>query len=156
MSSIIDRRRITSSRSGWASMSISNWRRTLARSRCRFVNCGMACQFNSSETAALDQLDEYVQDALDLIEFANGPVTSPWGKLRAQMGHPEPFHLTMIGRGQRAVGTALRGALQGVRGSAEGEASGDQAGGGGGTAAGGRAVRQHVGDLAEAEGGHRG
>ncbi len=62
------------------------------------VNCGMACQFNSSETAALNQLDEYVRDALDLIEFANGPVTSPWGKLRAQMGHPEPFHLKMIGR----------------------------------------------------------
>ncbi len=52
------------------------------------LNCGMACQFNSSETAALDQLDEYVHDALDLIDFANGPVTSPWGKLRAQLGIP--------------------------------------------------------------------
>ena len=68
------------------------------------LNCGMACQFNSSETAALDQLDEYVKDALDLIEFANGPVTSPWGKLRAQMGHPEPFHLTMIGVGNEQWG----------------------------------------------------
>jgi alpha-N-arabinofuranosidase len=68
------------------------------------LNCGMACQFNSSETAALDQLDEYVRDALDLIEFANGPVTSPWGKLRAQMGHPEPFHLTMIGVGNEQWG----------------------------------------------------
>jgi alpha-N-arabinofuranosidase len=69
------------------------------------VNCGMACQFNSSETAALDQLDEYVRDALDLIEFANGPVTSPWGKIRAQMGHPVPFHLTMIGVGNEQWGT---------------------------------------------------
>jgi alpha-N-arabinofuranosidase len=69
------------------------------------VNCGMACQFNSSETAALDQLDEYVRDALDLIEFANGPVTSPWGKIRAQMGHPEPFHLTMMGVGNEQWGT---------------------------------------------------
>jgi alpha-N-arabinofuranosidase len=69
------------------------------------LNCGMACQFNSSETAALDQLDEYVRDALDLIEFANGPVTSPWGKLRAEMGHPEPFHLTMIGVGNEQWGT---------------------------------------------------
>jgi alpha-N-arabinofuranosidase len=69
------------------------------------LNCGMACQFNSSETAALDQLDEYVRDALDLIEFANGQVTSPWGKLRAQMGHPEPFHLTMIGVGNEQWGT---------------------------------------------------
>jgi alpha-N-arabinofuranosidase len=68
------------------------------------LNCGMACQFNSSETAALDQLDEYVQDALDLIDFANGPVTSPWGKLRADMGHPEPFHLTMIGVGNEQWG----------------------------------------------------
>jgi alpha-L-arabinofuranosidase len=69
------------------------------------LNCGMACQFNSSETAALSELDEYVHDALDLIEFANGPVTSPWGKLRAQMGHPEPFHLTMIGVGNEQWGT---------------------------------------------------
>ena len=68
------------------------------------LNCGMACQFNSSETAALNQLDEYVQDAIDLIEFANGPVTSPWGKLRVEMGHPEPFHLTMIGVGNEQWG----------------------------------------------------
>jgi len=69
------------------------------------LNCGMACQFNSSETAAVDQLDEYVRDALDLIEFANGPVNSPWGKMRAQMGHPEPFHLTMIGVGNEQWGS---------------------------------------------------
>ena len=68
------------------------------------LNCGMACEFNTNETAALDQLDEYVRDALDLIEFANGPVTSPWGKIRAQMGHPEPFHLTMIGVGNEQWG----------------------------------------------------
>jgi alpha-N-arabinofuranosidase len=68
------------------------------------LNCGMACQFNSSETAALNQLDEYVRDALDLIDFANGPVTSPWGKLRSDMGHPEPFHLTMIGVGNEQWG----------------------------------------------------
>ena len=48
--------------------------------------------------------NEYVQDALDLIEFANGPVTSPWGKLRAQMGHPAPFHLEMIGVGNEQWG----------------------------------------------------
>jgi alpha-N-arabinofuranosidase len=69
------------------------------------LNCGMACQFNSNETAALSELDEYVHDALDLIEFANGPVSSPWGKLRAQMGHPAPFHLTMIGVGNEQWGT---------------------------------------------------
>ncbi len=68
------------------------------------LNCGMACQFNTDETAALDQLDEYVHDALDLIDFANGPATSPWGKLRAQMGHPEPFHLKMMGVGNEQWG----------------------------------------------------
>ncbi len=69
------------------------------------LNCGMACQFNSSETAALNELDEYVRDALDLIEFANGPVSSPWGKLRAQMGHPASFHLTMLGVGNEQWGS---------------------------------------------------
>ncbi len=68
------------------------------------LNCGMACEFNSGETAALDQLDEYVQDALDLIDFANGPVSTPWGKLRAQMGHPAPFHLEMLGVGNEQWG----------------------------------------------------
>ena len=68
------------------------------------LNCGMACQFNSSETAKMEDLHEYIQDALDLIEFANGPVDSPWGKLRAQMGHPAPFHLEMIGVGNEQWG----------------------------------------------------
>ncbi len=68
------------------------------------LNCGMACQFNSSELAQINDTKEYIQDALDLIEFANGPATSPWGKLRAQMGHPEPFHLTMIGVGNEQWG----------------------------------------------------
>lgn len=68
------------------------------------LNCGMACEFNSSETAPLDQINEYIQDAKDLIEFANGPVTSPWGKVRARMGHSEPFHLEMIGVGNEQWG----------------------------------------------------
>jgi alpha-N-arabinofuranosidase len=68
------------------------------------LNCGMACQFNSSELAQLSDTQEYIQDALDLIEFANGPVTSPWGKMRAAMGHPSPFHLTMIGVGNEQWG----------------------------------------------------
>lgn len=68
------------------------------------LNCGMACEFNSSETAPLEQTQEYVQDALDLIEFANGAATSPWGKIRAAMGHPAPFHLSMIGVGNEQWG----------------------------------------------------
>ncbi|MFF9774619.1 alpha-L-arabinofuranosidase C-terminal domain-containing protein [Streptomyces sp. NPDC013978] len=44
-------------------------------------------------------LQRHIQDTLDLIEFANGPVTSKWGKKRAQMGHPKPFRLTHLGVG---------------------------------------------------------
>ncbi len=68
------------------------------------LNCGMACQFNSNETAAVNELDEYVQDAMDLIDFANAPTSTPWGKLRAEMGHPEPFHLEMMGIGNEQWG----------------------------------------------------
>jgi len=68
------------------------------------LNCGMACQFNSKEVAAMDDLEPYIQDALDLVEFANGPTTSTWGKLRAEMGHPEPFNLTYLGIGNEQWG----------------------------------------------------
>jgi alpha-L-arabinofuranosidase len=68
------------------------------------LNCGMACQFNSAELAPLDELDPYIQDALDLIEFANGDVTSQWGKIRAKMGHPAPFNLKMMGVGNENWG----------------------------------------------------
>lgn len=63
------------------------------------LSCGLACQFNSGEECPLDQLDPYIQDALDLVEFANGPAASVWGAKRAGMGHPEPFRLQMIGIG---------------------------------------------------------
>lgn len=68
------------------------------------LNCGMACQFNTSEVAPLDQLDSYVQDALDLIEFANGPTSSPFGKLRTELGHPGSFHLKLLGIGNEQWG----------------------------------------------------
>jgi alpha-L-arabinofuranosidase len=68
------------------------------------LNCGMACQFNTAELVPMDQLDPYVQDALDLIEFANGPVSSKWGKLRADMGHPQPFNMKLIGVGNEQWG----------------------------------------------------
>ncbi len=68
------------------------------------LNCGMACQFNTGELVPLDQLDEYVQDALDLIEFANGDVSTKWGKLRADMGHPAPFNLKYLGVGNENWG----------------------------------------------------
>jgi alpha-L-arabinofuranosidase len=68
------------------------------------LGCGMACQFNTGELVPLEDLDPYVQDALDLIEFANGAVDSEWGKVRASMGHPEPFGLKFIGIGNEQWG----------------------------------------------------
>lgn len=68
------------------------------------LNCGMACQFNSAELVPLEDMQEYIQDALDLIEFANGPATSTWGKVRADMGHPLPFNLKMMGVGNENWG----------------------------------------------------
>ncbi|HXS68224.1 MAG TPA: alpha-L-arabinofuranosidase C-terminal domain-containing protein, partial [Candidatus Polarisedimenticolia bacterium] len=66
--------------------------------------CGMACQFNSGELCPIDALQPYIQDALDLIEFANGPADSVWGAKRAAMGHPEPFHVKMMGIGNEQWG----------------------------------------------------
>jgi alpha-L-arabinofuranosidase len=68
------------------------------------LNCGMACQFNSAELAPMDELDPYIQDALDLIEFANGSVTSKWGSIRSKMGHSAPFNLKMLGVGNENWG----------------------------------------------------
>ena len=68
------------------------------------LSCGIACQFNTGELVPMNELDPYVQDALDLIEFANGPVSSPWGKIRADMGHPEPFGMKYIGIGNEQWG----------------------------------------------------
>jgi len=65
------------------------------------VSVGLACQFQSEELVEVDtpEFQEYIQDALDLVEFANGDVTTAWGALRAEMGHPEPFGLEFIGIG---------------------------------------------------------
>ena len=71
------------------------------------LSCGLACQFqNDTEDAhcPVDELQPFIQDALDLIEFANGPVTSTWGKVRADMGHPAPFNLKFIGIGNEQWG----------------------------------------------------
>ena len=68
------------------------------------LSCGIACQFNTGELVPMDELDPYVQDALDLIEFANGSTDTPWGKVRADMGHPEPFKMKYIGVGNEQWG----------------------------------------------------
>ena len=71
------------------------------------LSCGLACQFQNDTPDAhqpVEELDCYIQDALDLIEFANGSVDSEWGKLRAEMGHPEPFNLKYIAIGNEQWG----------------------------------------------------
>ncbi|MFA7052788.1 MAG: alpha-L-arabinofuranosidase C-terminal domain-containing protein [Kiritimatiellia bacterium] len=61
---------------------------------------GMTCQFRKPlECLPLDSLDLVVRDALDLIEFANGAPDTPWGRVRAEMGHPAPFNLKYVGIG---------------------------------------------------------
>lgn len=72
------------------------------------LSCGLACQFQNSDPhahVAVCDLDSYIQDALDLIEFANGAVTTKWGKVRAEMGHPVPFNLKFIGIGNEQWGS---------------------------------------------------
>ena len=66
------------------------------------INCGMSHR----ENAPMDQMDEFVQDALDCIEYANGPATSKWGKVRAANGHPEPFNLKYLEIGNENGGPA--------------------------------------------------
>ena len=67
--------------------------------------CGMTCQFENDIKdeaiyhVAVEDLDPYIQDAVDLVEFANGDVNTTWGKLRADMGHPEPFGLKYLAIG---------------------------------------------------------
>lgn len=47
----------------------------------------------------LEDMPAYIQDILDLVEYANGPVDSEWGKVRAEAGHPEPFNMKYLGIG---------------------------------------------------------
>ncbi len=72
------------------------------------ISCGLSCQFQNHDNkahVAVNELDPYIQDALDLIEFANGDVTTKWGKLRADMGHPASFNLKMMAVGNEQWGT---------------------------------------------------
>lgn len=71
--------------------------------------CGVSCQgtnggwnmwpHQAQDACPMEDMDEWTQDALDLIEWANGDVTTPWGKKRAEAGHPEPFNLKYLGIG---------------------------------------------------------
>lgn len=65
------------------------------------LNVGLACQYQSYELVepGTPGFGEFIQDALDLIEFANGSPDTFWGGVRARMGHEEPFGLSMVGIG---------------------------------------------------------
>ena len=61
------------------------------------VPIGVSCGFTAPyQVCAMDDLQEWIDDAVDLIEFANGSVDTKWGSLRAKMGHPESFDLKYI------------------------------------------------------------
>ncbi len=71
------------------------------------INVGLVCQYQNwhqDESIPLDSLQPYIDDALDLIEFANGATDTKWGKLRADMGHPEPFNMKYLGVGNEQWG----------------------------------------------------
>ncbi len=70
------------------------------------LSVGFSCQFQRGreQVVPLDSLQPYINDALDLIEFANGSATSKWGKIRADMGHPAPFNLKYLAVGNEQWG----------------------------------------------------
>ncbi len=71
------------------------------------LNVGLVCQYQNGDLHAhvpADSLECYIQDAVDLVEFANGSVDTKWGKLRAEMGHPAPFNLKYLAVGNEQWG----------------------------------------------------
>lgn len=70
------------------------------------LNAGLICQFQNEDEnqPSMEELQEYIDDALDLIEFANGDINSTWGRVRSDMGHSKPFNLKFIGIGNEQWG----------------------------------------------------
>lgn len=74
------------------------------------VNCGLSCQGGGAANPIElngrhnQKIADYIQDAIDLMEFAKGDVTTKWGKIRADMGHPEPFEMDYLGVGNEQYG----------------------------------------------------
>ncbi len=67
-------------------------------------NAGVSCEYRSGTFVPEDSMQPYVQSALDAIEYAIGPVSSKWGKIRAANGHPKPFPLTYVEIGNEQHG----------------------------------------------------
>lgn len=74
------------------------------------LNVGMACQFQNWEKESAhapctaEDLKPFIDDCIDLVEFANGSVDSKWGSIRAEMGHPEPFNMKYLAIGNEQWG----------------------------------------------------
>ena len=66
---------------------------------CQGTNGGWGMKNQAQDCVPMDQMDEWVNDALDLIEWANGDVNTKWGRIRAEAGHPAPFNLKYLGLG---------------------------------------------------------
>ena len=66
---------------------------------CQGTNGGWGMKNQAQDVVPMSEMDEWVQDALDLIEWANGDATTKWGKVRAEAGHPKPFGLKYLGIG---------------------------------------------------------
>ncbi len=67
-------------------------------------NCGMTCQARNSVLMEGQALEDMIQDTLDAIEYAVGTEDSKWGRLRAEMGHPEPFKMNYLEIGNENSG----------------------------------------------------
>lgn len=66
---------------------------------CQGTNGGWGMKTQAQDVVPMSEMDEWLQDALDLIEWANGDVSTTWGKKRAEQGHPAPFNLKYLGIG---------------------------------------------------------
>ena len=66
---------------------------------CQGTNGGWFMKDQAQEWVPMEEMDEWVDDALDLIEWANGDATTKWGRVRAEAGHPKPFGLKYLGIG---------------------------------------------------------
>ena len=75
--------------------------------------CGVSCQGTNGgwsmtgkrgqDVVPMSEMDEWVAEAIDLIEWANGDVNTKWGRLRAEAGHPAPFNLKYLGLGNEEL-----------------------------------------------------
>lgn len=77
---------------GFGAHEFLQWCEDLGAEPLYVINCGMA----HADHVPMERMQEWVQDALDLIEYARGPVDSKWGAMRAKAGHPAPFRLNHL------------------------------------------------------------